>query len=371
MCTSIVAAVYSGHIFVWLPDSQTLAAVIGGWLDYAAHAGQWQHRNTGAEVVRAEAGAIGLSSLQLMSGRLPRRGPLNSNKGSSTVHGPIAGDQVLVIIGAAKCGTTSLFKYLSQHPAVCPSVPKEPAYFTEYRHRLAPVGRYEEVWPDFDPAVHRYVLEGSVVYTMWPEGIGVPARMRAYGLRPRLIYLVRDPIERIESQVNFRRIYSRQRISFRDSHPVDASRYATQLDPYVATFGRESVRVVEFAHLRTNPGQVCAGLFAWLGLEPCAISDLSAANETADLARSHLDRALADSDAMRRAGRLLPPTIRRLGRKWALRLAPYHHTEVRLSPERTREIRELLHQDVSRLAREWEVDVSEWGFDEATEADAD
>lgn len=279
------------------------------------------------------------------------------------MRGPIAGDQVLVIIGAAKCGTTSLFRYLSQHPAVCSSVPKEPAYFTDYRHRLARFDRYEECWLDFDPAVHRFALEGSTAYTAWPEGIGAPARMYAYGLRPRLIYLVRDPIERIESQVNFLRTFSRKRISFQDSHPVDISRYAAQLDPYVETFGREAIRVVEFAHLRTDPGKLCAGLFDWLGLEPHTIAEFTPANETAKMVRSHLDRALAASDLMWRAGRVLPPAVRRLGRRAARRLFPYRHTQVRLSPERTREIRENLHEDVDRLAREWGVDVSDWGFD--------
>ena len=298
---------------------------------------------------------------------VPQRGTLNSNEGSSTVRGPIAGDQVLVIIGAAKCGTTSLFRYLSQHPAVCPSAPKEPAYFTDYRHRLAQVDRYEQNWPDFDPAVHRFALEGSTAYTAWPEGISAPARMRAYGLRPRLIYLVRDPIERIESQVNFLRTFSRKRISFQDSHPVDISRYAAQLDPYVETFGREAIRVVEFAHLRTDPGKVCAGLFDWLRLEPHTIADFSPANETAKMVRSHLDRALAASDMMWRAGRVLPPAVRRLGRRTARRWVPYRHTQVRLSPERARQIRDLLREDVTRLAREWNVDVSEWGFDETTE----
>lgn len=286
------------------------------------------------------------------------------------MHGPIAGNQVLVIIGAAKCGTTSLFRYLSQHPAVCPSVPKEPSYFTDCRHRLAQVDRYEEIWPDFDPTVHRYALEGSTLYSMWPEGIGVPARMHAYGLQPRLIYLVRDPIERIESQVNFRRIYSRQRVSFQDAHPVDASRYAAQLDPYVETFGRESIRVVEFAHLRTDPGAVCAGLFDWLGLEPCAIADLSPANVTARMVTSHLDRALAASDMMWRAWTVLPSAVRQLGKRAARRLVPYRHTQVRLSPGRTREIRELLHEDISRFAQDWGVDVSEWGFDGAPSSDA-
>ncbi len=34
-----------------------------------------------------------------------------------------------LIIGAPKCGTTSLYAYLSQHPQVFMSVPKEPTFF--------------------------------------------------------------------------------------------------------------------------------------------------------------------------------------------------------------------------------------------------
>ena len=36
----------------------------------------------------------------------------------------------LIIVGSQKCGTTSLFKYLSSHPNIAPSSPeKEPGYY--------------------------------------------------------------------------------------------------------------------------------------------------------------------------------------------------------------------------------------------------
>ncbi len=274
----------------------------------------------------------------------------------------IAADQFLIIIGSAKSGTTSLFNYLSKHPAVCPSIPKEPAYFSEYRTSGLSASRYEGVWPHFDPAVHRFALEGSVTYTMWPEGDGVAMRMHAYGLRPRLLYLVRDPIERIESQVNFRRIYCTQRISFEDSHPVDASRYAAQIDPFVVTFGREALRVLDFADLRADPNRVCAGIFDWLGLQPHTINNPEIHNATERLVRSQVDRLLATRPAWRLVGRMLPPVVRRFGRKAALNLVPYHHQHERISPERVCEIRSLLKEDIDRFGREWGVDVSQWGF---------
>lgn len=272
-------------------------------------------------------------------------------------------DQLLLIIGSAKSGTSSLFEYLSQHPAVCPSVTKEPEYFSEHQMHRRRVRRYEALWPDFDHAVHRYALEGSAGYTKWPVENGVAERMRAYGIRPRLIYLVRDPIERIESHVNYIRITSRRRISFEDSYPIDVSRYARQIDPFVEAFGREAIRIVDFAHLRADPYVVCADLHAWLGLEPHALASPRIFNETASLKRSHLDRVIGNSLTLRRTEQLLPPIARRVTKEVAYRLIPYRHRRIQLSPERAREVRELLREDVDRLAGEWGVDVTPWGFD--------
>lgn len=36
-----------------------------------------------------------------------------------------------VIIGCMKCGTTSLFYYLSQHPQIAACNPKEPNFFAD------------------------------------------------------------------------------------------------------------------------------------------------------------------------------------------------------------------------------------------------
>ncbi|AQT78731.1 hypothetical protein B1R94_04920 [Mycolicibacterium litorale] len=274
-------------------------------------------------------------------------------------------DQYLIIIGSAKCGTTSLFDYLSQHPAICPSDPKEPEFFTEHRERRRPVSRYEDVWPAFDPAVHRYALEGSTGYTMWPQENDVAKRMLAYGIRPRIVYLVRDPIKRIESHVNFRRINSRQRASFDDSFFVDVSRYAAQLDPYVEAFGAESIRVVDFAHLCADLNKVCADLYDWLDLEPHTVVDSGISNETATLRKSQLER----SDTLKRIVRKLPPGLQHAGRNLALKVVPYRHERVGLSPERNHEIRQLLREDVERISKEWGVDVSSWGFDDISTDD--
>ena len=113
----------------------------------------------------------------------------------------IPGDRYALIIGAMKCATTSLFAYLAEHPAIAPATVKEPEFFSKHQGHRVDVARYEALF-DFDPDRHRYAMEASTGYTKHGER-GAAAAMHAYGIRPRLVYVVRDPFARIESHYNF------------------------------------------------------------------------------------------------------------------------------------------------------------------------
>lgn len=271
----------------------------------------------------------------------------------------IKAEQFLIIIGAAKCATTSLFDYLSQHPAVCASITKEPDYFLERRQRFPGVRHYEDFWPDFDQAVHRFALEGSTHYTMRGTQRGVPERMLAYGIQPRLIYVVRDPVKRIESHVNYKVMYSRERASFEDPCIIDASRYSRQLEPYVGAFGSDAIRVVDFNDLCQDPNQVCANIYSWLGIEAHVVDDLVVSNESASVKTSHLERV----EALKRFGRRLPPRVNQPVKKLVKNILPYRHKQILLPPDSAERIRESLREDIMKFAREWNVDILSWGFD--------
>src|SRR5213078_3047078 len=99
----------------------------------------------------------------------------------------------LVVIGAQKCGTSGLHYYLSLHPEVSMSRPKELNYFIEERNWPRGVDWYRR---HFDPRA-RVRGESSPNYTAYPQHEGVPKRMHSLLPDARLIYLVRDPLERI------------------------------------------------------------------------------------------------------------------------------------------------------------------------------
>lgn len=174
---------------------------------------------------------------------------------------------------------------------------------------------------------------------------------------------MRDPIERIESHINFIRVTSRQHISAEDSYPVEVTRYATQLDPFVEAFGRDAIRVVDCARMFRDPNEVCREIYDWLGLEPHEIDEPQVLNATAKKETSQLDRLIRNSRLLRKIALRIPGGLAQPVKRGARRLAPYRHERVSLSPVRVDQIRELLGDDVDRLASEWGIDVTSWGFD--------
>ena len=80
-----------------------------------------------------------------------------------------------MIIGAMRCGTTSLFNYLAEHPEICPAINKEPEYFSENQGHKVQVDNYNDLWPYYN-SNHKYVLEASTGYTKYPVEKGVAKR---------------------------------------------------------------------------------------------------------------------------------------------------------------------------------------------------
>lgn len=111
--------------------------------------------------------------------------------------------QYLIIIGAMKAGTTSLFHILNSHPDICGSFIKEPNFFCEPKMHRVTVDRYDDLWPDSATKPFRYLMEASACYTIPPHSASVPEAIKQSGIGVKFIYCVRDPIERIQSQLNW------------------------------------------------------------------------------------------------------------------------------------------------------------------------
>jgi Sulfotransferase domain len=176
-----------------------------------------------------------------------------------------------VICGAMKSGTTSLAAYAGAHPDVFVTEPKEPHFFSWYWER----GRdwYEDLFTGSGAARARG--EASTTYTMAPLVTGVPERMARLVPDVKLVYLVRNPVERIRSQYVHYAAHSGElrpmiRAVREDPRYLDISRHAAQLERYLERFSREQILVLSSEQLRDHRRATLTELFTFLGVDPAA-----------------------------------------------------------------------------------------------------
>jgi hypothetical protein len=189
----------------------------------------------------------------------------------------------LFIIGAMKSGTSSLHEYLHQHPDIFMARMKEPQYFAPHKTRWgqwwgqghpcpAPgMQWYLDLFKDAGNV--KYAGESSVSYTAVPWVTGCEKRIHAFNPDARLIYIMRDPVERALSHywhfVNDGRedLPALQAIRRKEEY-VARSDYVRQLRPYLDTFGREQVYALTLEELETDPAGTMRHLFTWLEVDP-------------------------------------------------------------------------------------------------------
>jgi hypothetical protein len=175
-----------------------------------------------------------------------------------------------LVIGAMKCGTTSLYDLLSQHPEIGMSSVKEPAFFCDDEVFARGWSWYELC---FSHAAGRKAIgEASTSYTKkycYPHTAGRIARFLPDA---RLIYVVRHPLERIESQWMHGVHSGWHPSSFAQAldNPslIDPSRYWSQVSAYRDHFPQQQILVLFFDDFKANPSRFLSCCFDFLDVDP-------------------------------------------------------------------------------------------------------
>lgn len=106
--------------------------------------------------------------------------------------------QHLIIAGSNKCGTTSLYRYLSDHPAVCGSTNKETDFFhhnIDYNSSVV-FDRYMQLFPGLSDQ-HRFCVEATPTY--FDSGRLIANRINELVADAHILLLLRDPTDRLVS----------------------------------------------------------------------------------------------------------------------------------------------------------------------------
>jgi hypothetical protein len=267
-----------------------------------------------------------------------------------------------ILIGATKCGTTSLHAWLGTHPDVFMHPWKEMRFFNEEGEWHRGVDWYRAQFADAGDALA--AGEASNGYTRHPVYAGAPERIARTSPDVRLVYLVREPMRRLESHYRHRLVTGMEwrppDEAFRaDPGYVAAGRYGTQLQRYLEHFPRERILVLQSERLFAEPGRELPRLAEHLGIPADHGVSFAARNETAHrpVAPTGL-RRLSRFPAARAASRRLARTI---GRSPLARLAPTADVPAyELSPDLRRELADLYEHDRRLLAMLAGTQAADW-----------
>lgn len=219
------------------------------------------------------------------------------------------------IIGERKCGTSSLFRYLVDHPQIMPGKRKEPNFFIHTPEYIS--SHWEEylanfpavsdrspstlTWPELNK--NGVLYEEDVTYD-WPvSGLVItgeasantyfdvsPRLLKEYLPEIRLILMMRDPVERTFSHYRmFRRFTEEGRdigwmldaLEMEIEREIEAMQYGRygqlvspscyilKLPGWIETFGWDRIRILDITnigehHMRM---QTMQSLYRWLGVD--------------------------------------------------------------------------------------------------------
>ncbi len=274
-----------------------------------------------------------------------------------------------VIIGAMKCATSTIHDQLAHLPGVSMSEPKEPNFFSD--HHLSDEDQWNEGLNWYSSLFSKMPTddlkgESSTHYTKLPTYPECADRLHEHLPNAKLIYVMRDPIERIVSQ--FIHEWSMRVIdegcSIDDAireYPilVEYSKYAMQLMPYVQRFGIDSILPVFFERVMANPQEELERIAEFIGYQGDK-GDVHWVDDDAKNVSSQRQRrnpilnAVLNIPAVQVTRRtLLPESMRvKIRSRWTMKDRP------KLSEESVAYLYQQLNPDVSRLGEMLGIELS-------------
>ena len=192
----------------------------------------------------------------------------------------------LFIAGFAKCGTTELCDYLSQHPDIFLPIEKEPntfydlakypAYFSgngagnlRYRRFLS----LNETYEMFSKGKkYKYRIDGTPSYTFDPKFSGI---LKSFSENAKVILLIRDQKDRLASMYFFSLVRHKENDFARWTNDyfipyITSYLYYDKIVAYYHQFGDSNLKIIETSNLSSE--DVHKQIFEYLEIKPIKIS---------------------------------------------------------------------------------------------------
>lgn len=289
----------------------------------------------------------------------------------------------ILIGGAPKCGTSSLFDWLTQHRLIQGSKPKEPFVLMDYNHPLYNAeldfknngwGCYSKIFETEEGCLY---LEGSTHYIYQTDII---SKLNQLEVKPFVIFVLRNPTDRLYSSF----VYSKNNLSSIDSNitfenyiekmlngeklevgsipskyvlnrDLNYGRYSEFLYTWFDKYDVNLIKVVFFEDLISNPKKVVSEIFKFIGIEGEIDSiKFERKNESKDVKNKKVHRFLQGINRS-----INDSAIKRILKNWYFKLQKSNEEEYFPLELRNR-INEYYFQCNKELSTLLNKDLSKW-----------
>jgi hypothetical protein len=276
-----------------------------------------------------------------------------------------------IIIGAGKCGTTSLHDYLNQHPDIylCPK--KETFFFINERARenhqkWGSVTSTEEYLDLFKGAPEHSILgEISTNYYAYPESAELIQKAIP---NVKIIAILRDPSDRAFSsyQMFVRNGHESRSFSEVINTPTQHTTrgfYFQELKPFYNVFSSQNIKVLLFDDLNANPEAFFRDLFEFVGAESTFAPDTSKRGREGGLPKQRwLNKLLTQHNPVRTVAASVMKGLVPLEKRQQLRAQLVNGNIAKQTlDQRTRaQLIDVYRDDIQHLQTLIDRDLSSW-----------
>ncbi len=174
-----------------------------------------------------------------------------------------------IIIGAMRAGTTTLWTYLNEHPDIYMAKKKEIGYFSDPKYQNLDLSWYTDLFSEARD--NQLCAEASTVYSRWPNYGNVAERIYNKCPNIKLIYVLRNPIERAHSHYAYGIQEGKGPATFdlaiqNSNFYLDPGFYFEQIKQYLNYFSQDQIHCILHEDLVNDTNQTLIKTQEYLGL---------------------------------------------------------------------------------------------------------
>ena len=225
------------------------------------------------------------------------------------------------IVGAPRCGTTTLYAFLNKTKGVYMSPHKEPHYFTksvETSNLYQPIQDKKKYLALFEKGKdNKAIGEASTSYLWDPKA---PMLIHDIVPKAKIIIMLRNPIERAYSYYLWR-ISNGKTYSFREAIDesleskndfykgliINGGKYYEQVQRYLNIFGSNQVKVLKFEEFIKNTKKTVMDVLKFLEIDAEPPESVELVHNTLTVPKGKLSTILLQNRKIKKIGKKILP----------------------------------------------------------------